>query len=210
MNKIKTEHLNDEEKREINKLCYQFRDIYYCEYIPLTFTHAVKHELRLTDNTPIYVRNYRQPPQQRQEIKNQVDKLLNQGIIRESISPWSCPVHIVPKKPDSSGTTKWRLVIDYRRLNERIIEDKYPLPNISDILDKLGRAQYFTTLDLASGYHQVEMHPNDVEKTAFSTERGHYEFLRMPFGLKNAPSTFQRLMDSILRGVNNRRSSFQP
>lgn len=178
LNKIKTTHMNEEEKREINKLCYQYRDLFYSEDIPLTFTHAVKHELRLTDENPIYVKNYRQPPQQRAEIANQVNKLLKQGIIRESVSPWSCPVHIVPKKPDASGNVKWRLVIDYRRLNDKIIEDKYPLPNINDILDRLGRAQYFTTLDLASGYHQVEMHPKDVEKTAFTTERGHYEFLR--------------------------------
>lgn len=200
---IRTDHLNEEEERELTKLCYNYRDIFYSENIPLTFTHAVKHELRVRDNTPIFVRSYRQPPQQRAEIKSQIDNLLSQGIIRESVSPWSCPVHIVSKKPDASGNVKWRLVIDYRRLNDRIVEDKYPLPNIYDILDRVGRAQYFTTLDLASGYHQVEMHPNDVEKTAFSTERGHYEFLRMPFGLKNAPSTFQRLMDHILRGIDN-------
>lgn len=203
LKKIRTDHLNEEEKRELTKLCYNYRDLFYSEKIPLTFTHAVKHELRLRDNTPIFVRSYRQAPQQRAEIKNQIDNLLKQGIIRESVSPWSCPVHIVPKKTDASGKVKWRLVIDYRRLNERMVEDKYPLPNIYDILDRVGRAQYFTTLDLASGYHQVEMHPDDIEKTAFSIERGHYEFLRMPFGLKNAPSTFQRLMDHILRGVDN-------
>lgn len=203
LKKIRTGHMNEEEKREITRICYKFRDIFHSENIPLSFTHTVKHELRLTDDTPIFVRSYRQAPHQRQEIQNQVDNLLKQGIIRESISPWSCPVHIVPKKPDASGKVKWRLVIDYRRLNDRIIEDKYPLPNIHDILDRLGRAQYFTTLDLASGYHQLEMHPNDIEKTAFTTERGHYEFLRMPFGLKNAPSTFQRLMDHILRGLDN-------
>ncbi|CAH2088138.1 unnamed protein product [Euphydryas editha] len=203
LRKIRTDHMNDEERREITKICYKYRDIFYSENIPLSFTHAVKHKLRLTDQTPIFVRSYRQAPQQRNEIQKQVDNLLKQGIIRESISPWSCPVHIVPKKADASGKVKWRLVIDYRRLNDRLIEDKYPLPNINDILDRLGRAQYFTTLDLASGYHQVEMHPDDIEKTAFSTERGHYEFLRMPFGLKNAPSTFQRLMDHILRGIEN-------
>lgn len=203
LKRLRVDHMNEEEKREIKRVCYQYRELFYSENLPLTFTHAVKHELRLSDDTPIFVRNYRQPPQLRKEIQNQIDNLLKQGIIRESISPWSCPVHIVPKKADASGKVKWRLVIDYRRLNDRIVEDKYPLPNINDILDKLGRAQYFTTLDLASGYHQVEMHPNDIEKTAFSTERGHYEFLRMPFGLKNAPSTFQRLMDHILRGIEN-------
>lgn len=203
LRRLKIDHMNDEEKRHIQKLCYSYRDIFYCEEIPLTFTHDIKHKLRLTDENPIYVRNYRQAPQQRLEVNNQVQNLLKQNIIRESISPWSCPVHIVPKKPDASGKVKWRLVIDYRRLNDKTIEDKYPLPNINDILDRIGRAQYFTTLDLASGYHQVEMDEIDIEKTAFSTERGHYEFLRMPFGLKNAPSTFQRLMDSVLRGIPN-------
>ena len=93
------------------------------------------------------------------------------------------------------------MVIDYRKLNEKTIEDKYPIPNITDILDKLGKCHYLTTLDLASGYHQVEMDPRDIEKTAFSTEQGHFEFKRMPFGSKNAPATFQRLMDNVLKGL---------
>lgn len=88
-------------------------------------------------------------------------------------------------------------------LNKRTISGEYPIPNITDLLDKLGRCQYFFTIDLASGFHRIEVEPKDIEKTAFSTENGHYEFLRMPFGLKNAPSTFQRVMDHILKGLNN-------
>ncbi|KYB25117.1 Retrovirus-related Pol polyprotein from transposon 17.6-like Protein [Tribolium castaneum] len=130
--------------------------------------------------------------------------MLKQGIIRPSDSPWSSPIWIVPKKLDASGQRKWRIVIDYRKLNEQTVEDRYPLPNINDILDKLGRSQYFSTIDLASGFHQIEVDPNDVQKTAFTVENGHYEFVRMPFGLKNAPSTFQRVMDNVLRGILNR------
>lgn len=203
LERLRIDHMNDEEKREIKKLCYNYRDIFHCEEIPLTFTHEIKHSLRLTDTKPIFICNYRQAPKQKEEIKKQIDLLKSQNIIKESNSPWSCPVHLVPKKLDASGEQKYRLVIDYRKLNDKTIEDKYPLPNIDDILDKLGRAQYFTTLDLASGYHQVEMHPDDTEKTAFTIDRGHLEFLRMPFGLKNAPSTFQRLMDSVLRNLDN-------
>ncbi|XP_015839413.2 retrovirus-related Pol polyprotein from transposon 297 [Tribolium castaneum] len=129
--------------------------------------------------------------------------MLKQGIIRPSDSPWSSPIWIVPKKLDASGQRKWRIVIDYRKLNEQTVEDRYPLPNINDILDKLGRSQYFSTIDLASGFHQIEVDPNDVQKTAFTVENGHYEFVRMPFGLKNAPSTFQRVMDNVLRGIVN-------
>ena len=91
------------------------------------------------------------------------------------------------------------MVIDYRKLNEKTIEDRYPLPRIDEILDNLGKCVYFTTLDLAQGFHQIEMDPKSIEKTAFSINNGHYEYLRMPFGLRNAPSTFQRVMDNILR-----------
>ncbi|CAF4830615.1 unnamed protein product [Pieris macdunnoughi] len=93
------------------------------------------------------------------------------------------------------------MVIDYRRLNEITIDDKYPLPNISELFDKLGKSQYFTTIDLASGYHQIEVQKEDQHKTAFTTQSGHYEFKRMPFGLKTAPATFQRAMDNVLRGL---------
>lgn len=109
----------------------------------------------------------------------------------------------MPKKKDASGQQKWRLVIDNRKLNEKSIGDKYPIPNITDLFDKLGRCQYFTTLDLASGFHQIEVSEDSIEKTAFSTDGGHYEFLRMSFGLKNSPATFQRVMDHELRGLKN-------
>ena len=129
--------------------------------------------------------------------------MLDSKIIQNSSSPWSSPIWIVPKKLDASNKRKWRVVIDYRKLNEQTIDDKFPLPNISDILDKLGKCNYFSTLDLANGFHQIEMNPDDIPKTAFSTDTGHYEFKRMPFGLKNAPSTFQRVMNNILRGLQN-------
>lgn len=108
---------------------------------------------------------------------------------------------IVPKKSDDPARKKWRMVIDYRALNERSVPDAYPLPNISEILDQLGSAKYFSVFDLKSGFHQVPLHAGDGPKTAFSTPYGHYEFKRMPFGLRNAPATFQRLMDSVLAGL---------
>lgn len=85
----------------------------------------VKHKLRLTDDAPIYVRTYRKPPHQQQEIEKEVRELLDSDILQESNFPWSCPVHIVPKKPDASGKNKWRMVIDYKQLNAKTIEDKY-------------------------------------------------------------------------------------
>lgn len=126
--------------------------------------------------------------------------MLKHDIIRPSVFPYSSPLWVVLKKLDASGKRKWRIVIDYRKLNDVTIGDSYPLPNIEDILDQLGHSIYFTTLDLASGFHQIAMKPEDEEKTAFSTPFGHYQFSRMPFGLKTAPSTFQRLMNMVLTG----------
>lgn len=198
---LRLNHTNQEENDKIRKLCFEFRDIFYCDRIPLTFTNQIRHRIKLKDESPIYTKSYRYPEVHKNEIKNQIEKMLDQGIIQHSNSPFSAPVWIVPKKADASGKKKWRLVIDYRKLNEQTIDDKYPIPNITDILDKLGKCQYFTTLDLSSGFHQIEMDTNDVPKTAFTVENGHYEFLRMSFGLKNAPATFQRTMDNILRGI---------
>ena len=87
------------------------------------------------------------------------------------------------------------MVLDFRKLNDKTIGDSYPLPNINDILDSLGSAKYFSVFDLATGFHHIKMDPKDSVKTAFSTPHGHYKFDRMPFGLKTAPTTFQRLMD---------------
>lgn len=200
LNKLRLDHTNDEEREKIYRLCREYKDIFYCDQTPLTFTNQVKHRIRTKNEDPIYVKPYRQAPTQADEINRQVQKMLQDNIVQESHSPWNAPVHLVPKKTDASGEQKFRMVIDYRRLNDITVDDKYPLPNINDLFDKLGKSVYFSTIDLASGYHQIEVEEQDRQKTAFSAN-GHFEFLRMPFGLKTAPATFQRTMDNVLRGL---------
>lgn len=200
---IRQDHLNAEEKGEIMKLIRDYADIFYDPNETLGTTNLTEHEIKTTDEVPVYSKSYRYPEIYRTEVKEQIHKMIKDDIIQPSNSPYNSPLWIVPKKDDASGKKKFRIVIDYRALNQKTIDDKYNLPNIEDILSKLGKCKYFTTLDLASGFHQVKMKPESIPKTAFSSDNGKWEFKKMPFGLKNAPSTFQRLMDNCLRGIQN-------
>ncbi|CAF0925457.1 unnamed protein product [Brachionus calyciflorus] len=164
--------------------------------VEVIVTNLAEPVINVTSETPIKQPTRRIPYTVRDEVKQQLDDMLASGIIEESDSPSASPIVLVRK---SNGSL--RICVDYRRLNEVTIKDCYPLPRIEDLLVMLSKAKYFTTLDLASGYYQIRVAEKDRQKTAFVTEFGLFEFNVTPFGLTNAPATFQRTMEKALKGL---------
>lgn len=159
-------------------------------------TSAATHRIETDGSCIIRRRPYRVSPKERKIIQENVDDMLKRNIVRPSASSWSSPVVLVQKKDGSV-----RFCVDYRALNKITRKDVYPMPRIDDALDTLQGAEYFSSLDLRSGYWQIPMNEADKEKTAFATPDGLYEFNVMPFGLCNAPATFERMIDNVLRGL---------
>ena len=186
--------VEEEQENEIRRLIEKYKEICAISSTKLGKTNVVKHKINTGDHEPIAQKQFRADKKRRTIIKEEVDKMLKNGIIKKSEGPWSSPVVIVTKKDGSA-----RFCIDYRKINNITITDAHPLPRIDDVLEQFREAKWFSSIDLASGYWQIEMNEKDREKTAFTCHLGLFEFNVMPFGLKNAPPTFQRMMNEILK-----------
>ena len=188
--------LGEEEKAQLFALLLEYYTLFAIGDDDLGHTSKVQHRVDTGDAPPIRQSVRRMPQLRRQEAKKLLDDMLDRAVIQPSCSPWASPVVLVPKKDGSL-----RFCIDYRKVNSVTRKDAYPLPRVDDTLDTLAGSKWFSTLDLLSGYWQVEVNPDDRGKTAFCTHEGLFEFRVMPFGLCNAPATFQRLMDAVLAGL---------
>ncbi|CAI7792914.1 unnamed protein product, partial [Closterium sp. NIES-53] len=186
---------------EIQKVLTDFQDVFPSD-LPagLPPKHSVDHRIVLRPGSEPPVRaTYRMSAAEMKEVQAQLEELLEKGFIRVSSSPYAAPILFVKKKDGSL-----RMCIDYCALKKLTIKNRYPLPRVDELFEQLGEAKFFSKLDLRSSYHQVRVAEEDIEKTAFRTRYGHFEFLVLPFGLTNAPATFMCLMHNIFRDFLDR------
>ena len=184
------------EQEKFHALLSLYSDVIATNPEDLGHTQMLSHHINTGDAQPIRQATRRVPLPCQGKVQELLEDMLAKNIISPSKSPWASPVVLVRKKDGSV-----RFCVDYRKINEVTRKDAYPLPRVDDTLDTLSGSVWFSTLDLRSGYWQVEVDPSDREKTAFCTQQGLFEFNVMPFGLCNAPATFQRLMNLVLAGI---------
>lgn len=186
--------------KSIIDLCLKYHDIFTLEGDILSTNNFYTQKLNVTNSNAVYVKSYRMPHSQKAEVRHQVDNLLKNDLIEPSKSSYNSPILLVPKKSTSSEK-KWRMCIDFRLLNKKLVPDKYPLPRMDDVLDNLGRAKWFSTLDLFSGFHQIPLDKSSRKFTSFITADGSFQFKVLPFGLNVAPNSFARMMALAFSGL---------
>ncbi len=197
LNALDMSQLSREEQSKVRALLSKYQSVFSSFEGDLGCIDLLSHDIPLLDDTPVRQRYRRLPPSEYEVVRAHINQLLETQVIRESCSPYASPIVLVKKKDGSL-----RMCVDYRQLNSKTRKDAFPLPRIEESLDTLTGARWFSTLDLASGYNQVPVTDGDKQKTAFCTPFGLFEWNRMPFGLCNAHSTFQRLMERLFGDQN--------
>ncbi|GFW48863.1 retrovirus-related Pol polyprotein from transposon 412 [Trichonephila clavipes] len=193
---LENAELSPEQKGSAERLFQEFEDVFSRNSSDIGHTTVTQHRIDTADHPPIKQHPRRLPFAKQEEVGTLLREMQENDIIEPSSSPWASPIVLVRKKDGST-----RFCVDYRKLNDVTKKDSYPLPRIDDTLDNLSGHKWFSTLDLKSGYWQVEIHPEDREKRAFTSGQGLWQFKVMPFGLFNAPATFERLMETVLKGL---------
>ena len=185
--------LTPAERQQVETFLRLNADVFCWEPSQLGCCRIARHDIKTGNTPPVKQGYYKMPYKKYEQMRQHVRQLLDLGIIEPSNSPYASPAHLVPKK---TGDT--RLVIDYRKLNAVTHKDAYPLPRVEDILHNVGPARWLSVADAWSGYLQVELTPESIEKTAFITPFGLYQYKRVPFGVTSGPATYQRIMQNVL------------
>ena len=191
------ELLDEGDKRRLLEILFKFRHVFSKNDSDIGTTTVVKHKIVPRSEKIVYRRQYRHTEAQHQEIDKEVQKLLDCGVIKESMSPYNSPVLMVPKKEEG----KWRFCLDCRYINDLTEDQYFPIPRVDEVLDSLSGMEVFTVVDMTAGYHQVELEGKTSEMCAFSTRKGHFQYAKLPMGLRGSGMTFQKMVTLLFSGM---------
>ena len=189
--------LNEDQQMELLQLLWRYKSVFSVDDNDLGTTNIIKHKIIPKSNKVVYRRQYRHSEEQHQRIDEEVQKLLDAGVIRESMSPYNNPVLMVPKAEKG----KWRFCLDCRYINDLTEDQYFPIPRVDEVMDSLAGSTIFSDMDCTSGYHQVDLDDETSEMCAFSTRKGHFQYTKLPMGLRGSGMTFQKMITLLLSGM---------
>lgn len=204
MQNLQTSHCTVEQLRIIKKLVTQYSDIFYVDGDDMSLAKFVEHQILLKPGTnPVFTKQYKLPQMHKEVLEKKIEEMLKNGVIEPSTSLWNSPLLLVPKR-DAKDNKDFRVCVDFRKINNVTENQTFPMPDLDEELAKMNGAKIFSTLDIYSAFHQINLRKQDRELTAFQTSNKKYQFQRMPFGLKGSPITWQRFIIYVLDDLLNR------